>query len=115
MHQSSSRSWTYSVVAARGSLSRSRPRGGHRGDAIRREPVANRTAAAADPGDIVVRPRIVLEEPPISRPPAPTARLDERERPRKVSVIVIGAGIAGLVAAYHLKRRGIRVAVLEAA
>jgi protoporphyrinogen/coproporphyrinogen III oxidase len=70
---------------------------------------------SSSPGDTAVRPRLVLEQPAIARPRAPAARLDTRQRPKEVSVIVIGAGIAGLVAAYHLKRRGIRVAVLEAA
>jgi glycine/D-amino acid oxidase-like deaminating enzyme len=36
----------------------------------------------------------------------------ERGEPR--SVIVIGAGITGLVAAYELKRRGVPVTVYEA-
>ena len=39
---------------------------------------------------------------------------DSAELPNSVDVIVVGAGLAGLVAAHEIQRRGLSVVVLEA-
>lgn len=41
------------------------------------------------------------------------SRDERRSRPEDVRVVIVGAGLAGLTAAYRLKRRGIRATVLE--
>src|SRR5690349_13458497 len=53
-------------------------------------------------------PRLGFAEEPQAAPPAP----GKAASPRKV--IVIGAGLAGLAAAYELNKRGHEVTVLEA-
>jgi gamma-glutamylputrescine oxidase len=47
-------------------------------------------------------------------PWAPDAGLPRQPPPPRVDVAVVGAGLTGLSAAYHLARRGVRVAVLDA-
>src|SRR6266576_4872818 len=46
--------------------------------------------------------------------PAPLQHIDTSpELPSSADVVVIGAGIVGVFAAYYLAKRGIRVALLE--